>query len=252
LSNKPIDPGNLVVEGPPTRLTVLVPESDLVPNDPAATLFHGHFSIDVACHIERPVPMGSPLASLEGTRTWSRDRRMVMRQVLTPALAWVVLAGATLVPAAASESLDELLRQKINSEAFNLGVLVQVVGEAADSWDNVNNGVALANARVVMQGRLDSGVGYVVRTSLTKSPAMLDANLSLTTSPALRFTAGAFKSPFSVEFLIPASAIDFVNRSQVATLLAPGRQVGVEISGELARISYRLGAFRQRPRDRER
>jgi hypothetical protein len=42
-----------------------------------------------------------------------------------------------------------------------------------------------------------------------------------------------------------ASSIDFVDRSRSATLLAPGRQLGIQARGEFAggELSYRAGAF---------
>ena len=55
-----------------------------------------------------------------------------------------------------------------------------------------------------------------------------------------------FKAPFSKEFLIGADAIDFVNRSRVVAVLAPGRQIGLQARGRLnpgIPVDYNLGIF---------
>ena len=64
-------------------------------------------------------------------------------------------------------------------------------------------------------------------------------------TPAVRIDVGQFKSPFSYEFLTPSQSIDFVNRSQVVTALAPGRQLGAQIGFEWSEGRYgaRVGVF---------
>ncbi|MBE0557502.1 MAG: hypothetical protein IH628_09750, partial [Proteobacteria bacterium] len=70
-------------------------------------------------------------------------------------------------------------------------------------------------------------------------------NVSYRVLPALAVSAGQFKTPFSAEFLTYAGSIDFVNRSQVVTALSPGRQIGVQLGGEIAKneLSYLVGVF---------
>lgn len=64
-------------------------------------------------------------------------------------------------------------------------------------------------------------------------------------TPDLSVKAGLFKSPFSYEFLTGAAAIDFVNRSTVVNQLAPNRQIGMQLGGNVSdgKLRYRLGVF---------
>ena len=60
----------------------------------------------------------------------------------------------------------------------------------------------------------------------------------------LRLRGGHMKVPFSPEFLTSASRIDFVERSLIAFNLAPSRDWGVMLHGELFdRLEYRAGVF---------
>ena len=61
---------------------------------------------------------------------------------------------------------------------------------------------------------------------------------------ALRVRGGHFKVPVSAEHLTSASRTDFVERSMIATHLAPSRDWGVMVLGEpFRRFDYRIGFF---------
>lgn len=144
------------------------------------------------------------------------------------------------------EPILDNFRKNFNSQYFNLGILVQVVGDfQLERNISGNNGFNLANFRLKMNGELDKGLGYTVQTAFTKSPAILDAKVYYKLSDAAIFDVGLFKAPFSAEFLIGAPDIDFVNRSNVVSSLAPNRQLGFQFSGKFpnSRISYYAGIF---------
>ena len=63
--------------------------------------------------------------------------------------------------------------------------------------------------------------------------------------PLFVIGAGLFKAPFSREFLTYAADIDFINRAQVVNILAPKRQIGVELSGWIIQntLKYNAGLF---------
>jgi hypothetical protein len=97
----------------------------------------------------------------------------------------------------------------------------------------------------LLHGQLDGGFGYWLQTNFSNSPAILDAMMSYRASPLFAFDAGQFKTPFSYEFLTLASSIDFVNRAQVVTALAPGRQLGLQarFDDRSRTIGARAGIF---------
>lgn len=148
---------------------------------------------------------------------------------------------------ASDEPLFEQLRQAVKSRVFNVGVVVQTVGDLV--WDRSNtagnNGFSIATTRLKVNGELDFGLAYLVQTDFVQTRSIIDAKLSYRITDNLTFDAGLFKAPFSAEQLIPAPSIDFVNRSQVVSALSPGRQVGIGLRGTASNgvFSYALGAF---------
>jgi hypothetical protein len=147
---------------------------------------------------------------------------------------------------AQEEPAFEQLKSTFQHEYLNIGMLVQTVADfQIERTFPGNNGFTIANARLNLFGSLDGGFGYLFTTNFATSPAILDAMVSYRVIPELTISAGQFKSPFSAEFLVYAGSIDFVNRSQVVTALAPGRQIGLQIGSELVQddLSILAGVF---------
>lgn len=140
--------------------------------------------------------------------------------------------------------LDDL-REHFQKDYLSVGILFQTVADfQADRTFAGNNGFSVANMRVKLFGELDHGFGYFLQANFISSPAMLDANMSYRFSPRMTLVGGLSKSPFSAEFLTGADAIDFVNRSQVVSALAPGRQIGVQLKTQPAdRFTFDIGLF---------
>jgi hypothetical protein len=145
------------------------------------------------------------------------------------------------------EPIFEELSRHFKQPYLNVGVLVQAVGDVVFDRDDEpgNNGFSLGAARLRVQGELDFGFGYFFQTEFTSGNPLLDARVSYRYSRGLIIDAGLFKTPFSAEFLIPAPAIDFVNRSRVVSSLAPGRDVGIALRGRTAsgQLFYSVGVF---------
>lgn len=76
------------------------------------------------------------------------------------------------------------------------------------------------------------------------SSTLFDAYLEGRFSPAFRVRAGKFKPPLSLERLQSATDLMFVERG-AASALAPRRDLGVQVGGELAggRLEYQAGLF---------
>lgn len=71
-----------------------------------------------------------------------------------------------------------------------------------------------------------------------------DALINYPFTKAFEVRAGHFKLPVSPELLTSASKIDFIERSLIGQNLAPGRDWGVMLHGEvLKRINYQAGVF---------
>ncbi len=173
-------------------------------------------------------------------------RRLVALAIVASTLLCVVPCSAQDSPA--DEPLFDRLESTVKSEVFNVGLVLQTVGDVA--WDRDattpgRNGFSIPAARLRVSGALDHGFDYLVQTDFTRSTVLLDLRLSYRLTRHLAVDAGLFKAPFSAEFLIPLPSIDFVNRSQAVATLRPGRQVGVALRGKTAdsKLDYRIGVF---------
>jgi phosphate-selective porin len=72
-----------------------------------------------------------------------------------------------------------------------------------------------------------------------------NAALDYSFHKALKIRAGHFKVPGSPEHLTSASKVDFIERSLIGQNLAPGRDWGAMLYGELLdRINYQAGVFK--------
>ncbi len=145
---------------------------------------------------------------------------------------------------AQDEPILDALRDKLKTDAFNVGVLAQVGGTLQFDPENTTNGFDIRVARVSLRGNLDNGFNYFMQTEFVSSTTLLDARLGYQFNDRIGLHAGLFKAPFSGGFLISASGIDFVNRS-LLTALVPRRQVGVTLHGTSGSgvLGYTIGMF---------
>src|SRR5260221_7923860 len=60
----------------------------------------------------------------------------------------------------------------------------------------------------------------------------------------LHITGGNMKLPVSPEWLTSAAKTDFIERNLVADALAPGRDWGVKLSGDVDKVTYQLGVYK--------
>ncbi len=163
------------------------------------------------------------------------------------AIAAACLAAVTL-PSQAQEAEPKFdaLVSTFQKDYFRLGALLQIVGDVqGERTDGALNGFSVANAWLRIGGSLDGGFGYLFQSNMVGTPAIVDAMISYTASPAAIIQAGRFNVPFSRELMIYAGSIDFVNRSAVVTALSPNRDVGVSLNGRPGggALEYQIGAF---------
>lgn len=147
-------------------------------------------------------------------------------------LFFICLLVLLFVPIISAQEESDSLIVGLHSKHFNIGGLLQVVGDFQyDRSFPGNNGFNIANFRLKLYGEITNNSGYFLQTNFVSSPAILDADLYFKFLPTMTLLAGYTKAPFSAEYLISAANIDFVNRSQVVTVLSPKRQIGIQIIG---------------------
>ncbi len=151
---------------------------------------------------------------------------------LLPAVLLVVMIFSSVHGRAQDDPVYDELKSTFKKKYLSIGILFQGVADfQLERSFSGNNGFNVSNARVTFSGELDNGFGYLLKTNIIKSPAVVDAKMYYTITPHLSVDVGLFKPPFSREYLTGAGAIDFVNRSQVVSALAGRRQIGVQLRG---------------------
>jgi phosphate-selective porin OprO/OprP len=146
----------------------------------------------------------------------------------------------------------------IGSRALQISGLIQTEYEGFEQT-GVNNTFLLHRARLDVKGDINDNWNYEVYTEFAGTTKLLDAYTTYKIADFLKFTAGQFKVPFSLESLIADSQLEFIDRSQVDNALAGrssdvignqnGRDIGIQVSGSFAKtddhylFDYTLGVF---------
>ncbi len=110
---------------------------------------------------------------------------------------------------------------------------------------NQNDGFLLRTARPTLEGSLGQRVAYRFTPEFAgDSASIVDAYADLRLAPAWTLRVGKFTSPVGLERLQSSAALVDVERA-LASELAPNRDLGVQVQGDVAngRLSYALGVF---------
>jgi len=108
-----------------------------------------------------------------------------------------------------------------------------------------NHGLDIARRRIGVEGRILRAVDYELEYEIA-AREWRDALVDYRQFSAVRVRAGRFKVPFGLDELTGATKLDFVYRSRIAARLAPGRDSGVAVHGQLLHnhLAYEAGMFR--------
>jgi phosphate-selective porin OprO/OprP len=131
---------------------------------------------------------------------------------------------------------------------FRLDLTARVQGDVhrlTPVVDPEDEGFDFERRRLGVAGRLGQHLEFEVERELAGARPWRDAFVNLTPARALQLRAGQFKIPFGLDQLTSGSALDFVHRSRVGDLLAPGRSLGVSVHGRAAGrgVTYDVGLF---------
>jgi phosphate-selective porin OprO/OprP len=146
----------------------------------------------------------------------------------------------------------------IGSRALQISGLIQTRYQGFEQI-GVNNAFDLHRARLDVKGDINDNWNYEVYTEFANTTKLLDAYTSYKIADALKFTAGQFKVPFSLESLVSDSQLEFIDRSQVVEALAGrskdvignqnGRDIGLQAGGSFVKVNdhylfdYTFGVF---------
>jgi phosphate-selective porin OprO/OprP len=125
--------------------------------------------------------------------------------------------------------------------------LVQADGRffLSDSAVPATNTFFLRRARPILEATVGKYLEFRLMPDFGQGTTVLfDAYTDVKVSPAFAVRVGKFKAPVDLERLQSASDIVFAERS-MATNLAPNRDVGLQLSGDLdsGLVAYQVGVF---------
>ncbi|SHM09120.1 porin [Mucilaginibacter sp. OK098] len=167
----------------------------------------------------------------------------------------------------ADEAIKEQAKKEnsANRHGISIGRALQISGLVQARYQgfeqsNVNNSFDLRRVRLDLRGNITDRWSYDVYTEFGGTGVKLvDAFVAYTAGDYLKFSAGQFKIPFSVESLTSDSQLEFSDRSQVVEALVSrtkdvignsnGRDIGIMVNGSFAKIDdfylfdYSLGVF---------
>lgn len=100
--------------------------------------------------------------------------------------------------------------------------------------------------RVALDGSITNRVEFQIERELQKKNPWRDVFVNVRIATALEVRAGKFKMPFGYERLTSVGDLDFAFRTLLSDIVAPGRDVGVQVHGGLFRrvMTYQAGVFR--------
>lgn len=152
-----------------------------------------------------------------------------------------------------------------NQHGISIGKALQISGLVQARYQGfeqsgVNNSFDLRRVRLDLRGNVTDSWSYDVYTEFAGTGVKLvDAYVSYKAGDYLRFSAGQFKIPFSLESLISDSQLEFSDRSQVVEALVSrskdvignsnGRDIGIQVNGSFGAIDdyylfdYAFGVF---------
>jgi len=108
-----------------------------------------------------------------------------------------------------------------------------------------NTAFLVRRARLISEGTFAKNYSFQLVTEFAgSSPSLVDANIGVALNKSAQLKFGRFKVPIGLEWLQSDSWSFFAERSLV-TNLVPNRDVGVQLSGDLAGgvVSYAVGLF---------
>ena len=176
-----------------------------------------------------------------------------------PLIAAILIAFAAAPAAAQNKGQRGLVWDDRPMIVFGEDVNIAVTGRALLEWrwfdpDLGEDLFALRAGRLGLKGDLTKHFDWEIEREISAGDLDVDESriefgdwkdiyLRWRTFDAARVKAGRFKVPFGMEQNTGVSEVDFAYRALGSRTIAPGRDRGVMLSGELGRFGYEAGIF---------
>lgn len=139
-------------------------------------------------------------------------------------------------------------RDAASQSTLDVGGLLRAGFRAEPKSSETPDGFDVFDVRLDLSGKIGIIFDYFVQVEYDEDEddfRLLDARAGLPIRPEAEIGFGLFRPAFGLEALTDKGQLTFLERSQATEAIAPGRQVGVELSGEAAdaRLTYGVGVF---------
>jgi phosphate-selective porin OprO/OprP len=171
----------------------------------------------------------------------------------------ILIAFAAIPAAAQSKGQRGFVWDDRPMIVFGEDVNIAVTGRALVEWRWFDPEIgedlfALRAGRLGLKGDLTRHIDWEIEREIGAGDLEVDDSriefgdwkdiyVRWRTFDAARVKAGRFKIPFGLEQNTGVSELDFAYRALGSQVIAPGRDRGVMVSGELGRVGYEAGVF---------
>jgi len=159
-------------------------------------------------------------------------------------IVFILLPFSVVMGQSDSEVVGDM-KDRLKSEEFSVGLLLQSVGSFSFQDNNFNGGreFGLGATRLDIRGELPSKFIYRMQLDFRRSPSIFDAQVGYRFSDQVRLVAGMFKPFLSADLDPSPAATEFINRARLVGAMMNSREVGVTLLGESEDFNYRIGMY---------
>ncbi|MCI0331496.1 MAG: OprO/OprP family phosphate-selective porin [candidate division Zixibacteria bacterium] len=146
-----------------------------------------------------------------------------------------------------SPSAEEKVTLFTNGVEIQFGALTQIWGTVPFGMERRFAGrseFSIRRSQLKFLGKTEGEkIGWELMIDPVARYLLQDAHIDLYYIPRLKFQAGQFKFPLSMENLTPDGELDFIERAVVVRAFADRRDIGAMLSGKYTAIEWQAGAF---------
>jgi hypothetical protein len=144
-----------------------------------------------------------------------------------------------------SQEADYQLPDVIGEDNFTINALIQsgLRFSLADDYFQGGRTFEVFNARLSFSGEFIESFYYRFFFNIVDVPVVLDAFAGYRHSKRLQIKAGAMKPSQTLDFIPDPGSHDFIDRSQITSLLVQSREIGISAEGDINEIYYFVGIF---------